>query len=67
MLLQQDPDTLINGEISEPQARYARELVVAFIACGRHVSERYGAPAVTDHVADQRGLVHEFIEMDKPA
>ena len=67
MLLQQDPDTLITGEISEPQARYASELVVAFIACSRHVSERYGAPAVTDHVADQLGLVHEFIEMDNPA
>ena len=67
MLLQQDPDTLITGEISEPQAHYARELVVAFIACGRHVSERYGAPAVTDHVADQLGLAHEFIEMDNPA
>lgn len=67
MLLQQDPDTLITGEISEPQAHYARELVVAFIACGRHVSERCGTPAVTDHVANQLGLVHEFIEMDKPA
>jgi len=67
MLLQQDPDTLITGEISEPQAHYARELVVAFIACGCHVSEHYVAPAVTDHVADQLGLVHEFIEMDNPA
>ena len=67
MLLQQDPDTLITGEISEPHAHYACELVVALIACGRHVSERYGAPAVTDHVADQLGLVHEFIEMDNPA
>ena len=67
MLLRQDPDTLITAEISEPQAHYARELVVAFIACGRHVSERYGASAVTDRVADQLGLVHEFIEMDNPA
>ena len=67
MLLRQDPDTLITGKISEPQAHYARELVVAFIACGRHVSERYGAPAVTDHVADQLGLVHEYIEMDNLA
>ena len=67
MLLQQDPDTLITGEISEPQAHCARELVVAFIACGRLVSERFVATAVTDHVADQLGLVHEFIEMDNPA
>jgi putative NIF3 family GTP cyclohydrolase 1 type 2 len=65
--LRQDPDTFITSEISEPQAHYARELIVAFIECGRHVSEHYGALAVTDHVADQLGLVHEFIDIDNPA
>jgi len=37
-------DVFITGEISEPQAHYARETGVAFIACGHHASERYGAP-----------------------
>ncbi len=60
-------DAFITGEISEPQAHYARELGVAFIACGHHASERYGAPAVTAHVASQFGLTHEFIEIDNPA
>ncbi len=60
-------DAFITGEISEPQAHYARETGVAFIACGHHASERYGAPAVAGHVAAQLGLAHEFIEIDNPA
>ena len=57
----------ITGEISEPQAHYARELGVVFIACGHHASERYGAPAVAAQVAAQFGLAHEFIDIDNPA
>ena len=59
-------DAFITGEISEPQAHYAREMNVAFIACGHHASERYGAPAVASHVAAQLGLLHEFIDIDNP-
>ena len=62
-----DADAFITGEISEPQAHYAREMGVAFIACGHHASERYGAPAVAAHVAAQLGLAHEFIDIDNPA
>ena len=60
-------DAFITGEISEPQAHYARECGVAYIACGHHASERYGAPAVAGHVAAQLGLAHEFIDIDNPA
>ncbi len=60
-------DAFITGEISEPQAHYARECGVAYLACGHHASERYGAPAVADHVARQFGLAHEFIDIDNPA
>lgn len=60
-------DAFITGEISEPQAHYAREMGVAFIACGHHASERYGAPAVAGRVAAQLGLAHEFIDIDNPA
>ena len=60
-------DAFITGEISEPQAHYARECGVAFLACGHHASERYGAPAVATHVAAQLGLEHEFIDIDNPA
>lgn len=60
-------DAFITGEISEPQAHIARECGVAFIACGHHASERYGAPAVAAHVAAQYGIEHRFIEIDNPA
>ena len=60
-------DVFITGEISEPQAHYARECGVAFIACGHHASERYGAPAVAGFVAAQLGLEHLFIDIDNPA
>ncbi len=60
-------DAFITGEISEPQAHYAREMGVAYLACGHHATERYGAPAVAAHVAAQLGLEHEFIDIDNPA
>jgi dinuclear metal center YbgI/SA1388 family protein len=60
-------DAFITGEISEPQAHIARETGVAFLACGHHATERYGAPAVAAHVAAQLGLEHEFIEINNPA
>jgi dinuclear metal center YbgI/SA1388 family protein len=60
-------DAFITGEMSEPQAHYARECGVTFIACGHHASERYGAPAVAGHVAAQLGIEHRFIDIDNPA
>jgi dinuclear metal center YbgI/SA1388 family protein len=60
-------DAFLTGEISEPQAHLARETGVAFVACGHHASERFGAPAVAAHVAAQFGLVHEFIDVENPA
>ncbi len=60
-------DVFITGEISEPQAHYAREMGVAYIACGHHASERYGAPAVAAHVAAKFDLLHQFIDIDNPA
>jgi dinuclear metal center YbgI/SA1388 family protein len=60
-------DAFITGEMSEPQAHYARECGVAYLACGHHATERYGAPAVASHVAAQFGLAHEFIDIDNPA
>ena len=60
-------DAFITGEISEPQAHYAREMGVAFFACGHHASERYGAPAVAGQIAQQFGLTHQFIDIDNPA
>jgi dinuclear metal center YbgI/SA1388 family protein len=63
----QGVDAFITGEISEPQAHLARETGVAFLACGHHATERYGAPALATHVAQKLGLKHLFIEIDNPA
>ena len=60
-------DAFITGEISEPQAHLARETGVAFIACGHHATERYGAPAVAAQVAAHFGVPHRYIEIDNPA
>jgi dinuclear metal center YbgI/SA1388 family protein len=57
----------ITGEISEPQAHYARECGVSFLACGHHASERFGAPAVAGHVAASLGVEHRFVDIDNPA
>ena len=57
----------LTGEISEPQAHYARECGVTFLACGHHATERYGAPAVAGHIADALGIEHRFIDVDNPA
>ncbi len=60
-------DAFLTGEISESQAHLARECGVAFLACGHHATERYGAPALGAAVAAELGLQHEFIEIDNPA
>lgn len=60
-------DVYVTGEISEPQAHLARETGVAFIACGHHATERFGASAVGEHLARHFGLEHQFIDIDNPA
>jgi putative NIF3 family GTP cyclohydrolase 1 type 2 len=57
----------ITGEISEPQAHYAREMRVGYLACGHHATERYGVQAVGEHVARTLGIRHTFIDIDNPA
>jgi dinuclear metal center YbgI/SA1388 family protein len=60
-------DAFLTGEISEPQAHLARETGVAFLACGHHATERFGAPAVGAWAARELGIEHRFIEIDNPA
>lgn len=60
-------DAFITGEISEPQAHYAREMGVTYLACGHHATERYGAQAVGAHLAAHYAIEHEFIDIDNPA
>lgn len=60
-------DVFITGEISEPQAHYARECGVAYLACGHHATERYGVQALGRWLSERHGVAHEFIDIDNPA
>ena len=60
-------DVFITGELSEPQAHYARESGVGYIACGHHATERYGVQAVGRHLAHTLGVRHTHIDIDNPA
>ncbi|MGH6644904.1 MAG: Nif3-like dinuclear metal center hexameric protein, partial [Bradyrhizobium sp.] len=59
-------DAFLTGEISEPQAHYAREMGVAFLACGHHATERYGVAALGVHLAVEHRLMHEFLDIPNP-
>ena len=60
-------DAFISGEISEKTTHEARENGIHYIAAGHHATERYGAPALAAHLANQFDLEHEFIDIDNPA
>jgi putative NIF3 family GTP cyclohydrolase 1 type 2 len=60
-------DVFVTGEISEPQAHYAAETGVAYIAAGHHATERYGVQAVAAHLAAEFGIRQHFIEIANPA
>ena len=60
-------DLYLTGEISEPQAHYARETGVAYVAAGHHATERYGVQALGRHLSGRFGLTCTFIDIDNPA
>nr|WP_295130460.1 Nif3-like dinuclear metal center hexameric protein [uncultured Roseateles sp.] len=60
-------DVFVTGEISEPQAHYAAETGVAFIAAGHHATERYGVQAVAQQLAAEFGIRQQFIDIPNPA
>lgn len=59
-------DAYLSGEISEQTVHLARENGVHFFAAGHHATERYGVKALGEHLAQQFGLNHEFIDIDNP-
>lgn len=56
----------LSGEISEPVVHLARESGVAYLACGHHATERYGVQALGEHLAQEFGIRHKFIDIDNP-
>lgn len=59
-------DAFVTGEVSERTVHLARESGVAFIAAGHHATERYGVQALGEHLANQFGLRHQYVEIDNP-
>lgn len=60
-------DAFVSGEISEQTTHEARENGIHYFAAGHHATERYGAPALGEYLAQQFGIEHQFIDIDNPA
>lgn len=60
-------DAFVTGEVSEQTIHSAREQGIAFYAAGHHATERYGIRALGEHLEEQFGLEHRFIDIDSPA
>lgn len=60
-------DAYITGEVSEHTVHIARESGIHFFAAGHHATERYGAQALGEHLAQKFSLTHRFIDIPNPA
>ncbi|HES76036.1 MAG TPA: Nif3-like dinuclear metal center protein, partial [bacterium] len=60
-------DAYLSGEISEQTVHIAREMGIDYFACGHHATERFGARALGEHLADTFGIEHSFLDMPNPA
>lgn len=59
-------DAYLSGEISEPTYHSARENGIHYFAAGHHATERYGAKALGEELAQTFNLQHQFIDIDNP-
>lgn len=64
---EQGIDLFITGEVSEKTIHTAREMNINFIAAGHHATERYGAKAIGEHLAEKYKLSVNFVDIDNPA
>ena len=60
-------DAYLSGEISEHTVHFARENGIHYLAAGHHATERGGIKALGNHLAEQFGLEHFFIDSNNPA
>ena len=59
-------DAYLTGEVSEQTVHTAREGNVHFFAAGHHATERDGARALAEHLAQQFELEQQFIDIPNP-
>jgi dinuclear metal center YbgI/SA1388 family protein len=60
-------DAYLTGEVSEPSHHLAVETGTHFFAAGHHATERYGARALGQHLAEKFDVEVCFIDVDNPA
>ena len=60
-------DAFITGEVSEQTIHSAREMNIHFYAAGHHATERYGAKAVGEYLAQHHDVDVEFVDIANPA
>lgn len=63
---EQGIDAFISGEVSEQTTHVAKEMDIHFFAAGHHATERYGAKALGEHIAQELGLSVTFVDIDNP-
>ena len=59
-------DMYITGEVSEQTVHVARECGIHYFAAGHHATERFGAGALGEHLAEKFSITHQFIDIDNP-
>jgi dinuclear metal center YbgI/SA1388 family protein len=59
-------DAFISGEISEQTVHIARETGIHYFAAGHHATERFGASALGEHLAEHFAIGHRFIDIGNP-
>jgi dinuclear metal center YbgI/SA1388 family protein len=59
-------DAYLTGEVSESTVHTAREGNLHFFAAGHHATERDGARALAEHLAQQFDLDQQFIDIPNP-
>ena len=59
-------DAFISGEGSEQTTHICHEMDIHFFAAGHHATERYGAKALGEHLAEKFALDVTFIDVNNP-
>ena len=59
-------DAYLSGEASEQTFHVTQEMGIHFFGAGHHATERYGAMALGEHLADKYSLQHRFVDIVNP-
>ncbi|GIU53289.1 MULTISPECIES: Nif3-like dinuclear metal center hexameric protein [Shewanella] len=59
-------DAFISGEVSERTYHCAMEQNIHYFAAGHHATEQFGIQALGEHLAQEFGVKHHFIDIVNP-